>query len=389
MKTFSFIIILILHFDLYAQSKYELAADHYDRALENYRNNSFGLARDHIDLAIKYQATSENYYLSGLIFEAENKPLRAVAEYEATVRYNERFLEAYFQKALIYLAYNDPEQALADFNYLILNAVSADTRSVYFQIDPKGSQQNAIVTLANLNARLYNYRGQAYQKLGNYEAAQKDYSKAIEIQPHPDFYVNRGLLAQLQGNPEEAKKDFKEAINLQLDHQLAWYNLVLIDAETELPESFMDEEQFNPTTNLLAARALEKKDYRQALQYYNQVLTLSEDGLSLINRGRVLTNLKEYSAARSDFARAQYLEPHRLEAFYLIGNTYFYQKQFENALAYYNQYLAVDPLHAMTWYNAAMAYLELDKAEEACLCLSRAKYLGMTEAEEIMTKYCE
>jgi tetratricopeptide (TPR) repeat protein len=389
MRTFFFISILVIPQLLISQNKYQQADDLYEQALDSYRAKEYGFAQEKIGLSISSQPTANAYYLSGLIFEAQDKPLRAVAEYEATIRYNPQFKEAYFQKALIYLRFNDPEQALKDFDYLIKQESSGETRSVYFMIDPTGDQQTAIATLANLKSRLYNYRGQANQKMSNYEDAFIDFSKAIGLEPNPDYYVNRGLLSDHLGNEAEAFKDYQSAIKLQGDHQLAWYNLALIDADTDLPSSLMDQDQFSPTLNLLAARALEKEDYAVALQFYNQILENTEDGLSLINRGRVLTNLEQYESARKDFERARYLDPTRFESFYLVGNTYFYEKKFENAIAYYNQYLAIDPAHAMTWYNASMAYLALDKTDDACLFLAKAKYLGMTEASEIKARFCD
>ncbi|MEP4534358.1 MAG: tetratricopeptide repeat protein [Cyclobacteriaceae bacterium] len=388
MRRFFYVLSFFLCFVTFGQGKYQLSEDHYEKALNLYRSKSYGLAREEIDQSIRYVRNAKAYYLSGLIYEGQGKELRAVADYEATIKYDENFSEAYFQKGIIYLKYHDPQQAIRDFTFL-LNNTGSETRSVYFEIDPIGNKQNAVMSLQNLEAKIHHYRGQAYQKNGEYDEAMLDFEKAIELDANPDYLVSKGLLAFSRGDEIAAIHAYKKAIQLQPDHQLAWYNLVLIDPTAEIPEDLVGKGGFGPTLSLLAARALAKKDYDLALEFYNKAIAESPDGLSLINRGRVLTKLGKLEEARSDFEKARYVDPSRFEAFYLIGNTFFFQDDFEEALAYYNQYLSIDPEHAMTWYNGAMAYLELDMGEEACNYLSKAQFLGMNEATILQQKYCQ
>ena len=388
MRRFFYVLSFFLFCATFGQGKYQLAEDHYEKALILYRSESYELAREEVDQSIRYARNAKAYYLSGLIYEGQGKELRAVADYEATIKYDENFSEAYFQKGIIYLKYRDSQQAIRDFTFLLENE-ARETRSVYFEIDPTGNKQNSVMSLQNLEAKIHHYRGQAYQKDGQYEKAMLDFDKAIELEANPDYFVSKGLLAFSRGNEVAAIGAYKKAIQLRRDHQLAWYNLVLIDPSAEIPEELVGDSAFGPTLGLLAARALAKKDYDLALAFYNKAIAQSADGLSLINRGRVLTRLGRLEEARSDFEKARYVDPNRFESFYLIGNTYFFQDEFEEALAYYNQYLSIDPEHAMTWYNGAMAYLELEMNEEACNYLSKAQFLGMNEASKLQQKYCQ
>ncbi|MEO9475881.1 MAG: tetratricopeptide repeat protein [Cyclobacteriaceae bacterium] len=388
MRRFFYVFSFFLCLVTLGQGKYQLSEDHYEKALTLYRSKSYGLAREEIDQSIRYARNAKVYYLSGLIYEGQGKELRAVADYEATVKYDENYSEAYFQKGIIYLKYRDPKQAIRDFTFLLTHKAS-ETRSVYFEIDPTGNKQNAVMSLRNLEAKIHHYRGQAYQKDGQYDKAMLDFDTAIELETNPDYYVSKGLLAFSRADEIAAIDAYKKAIELQPDHQLAWYNLVLIDPNAEIPEDLVGKGGFGPTLSLLAARALAKKDYDLALEFYNKVIAENPDGLSLINRGRVLTKLGRLAEARTDFEKARYVDPSRFEAFYLIGNTFFFQDDFEEALAYYNQYLSIDPEHAMTWYNGAMAYLELDMSTEACNYLNKAQFLGMNEATILQQKYCQ
>lgn len=384
-----FFTLLCIAGSAYTQNKLSLAEKHLDAALDHYQRKEYGLARSEVDFSINYEPLAEAYYLSGLLFEQEGKDLRAISEYEATIKKDVRYNEAYFQKGLIYLNYHNPEQAYKDFDFLINLGDQEETRTIFFEIDPQGSQQNSVMSLQSMKARLYSYRGQAGEKMGESEMALKDYNMAIELSPHPDYYLNRALLFYQQKKEEEAISDLKSAISLQPDHQLAWYNLLLIAPDTQLPDNIESDMLFAPTLGLFASKAYENGNNSAALTFYTQAIGKSEDALLLINRGRVLSRLERYEEARRDFNRAKYLEPSRAEAFYLVGNTYFFEMKYENAIAYYDQYLSIDPFHSITWYNAAMARLELKKTEEACHFLSKAKNLGMAGADLFIEQHCK
>lgn len=372
----------------HSQNKFALAEEQYEIALNRYRSKEYGLAKIHIDSSISYSATAKSYYLSGILFEQSEKYLRALSDYEATIRINAGFHEAYFKKGLINLRFYNSQQAFKDFDYL-LNNINNETRSIFYEVDNRGGQQNTIMTLHNIEARLHSYRGQASQDIGNLDAAMNDFEKSIALNQHPDYYLNRALLLVKLDKKFEAEEDLRKAIEIQPDHQLAWYNLLLISPRTVIPDELKQNGLSEATLVLFASRAFDSGDYEGSLALYNKVLSNSENVLALINRGRVLSKLKRFSEARRDFERARYNEPDRIEVFYLIGNTFFFEKVFENAVAYYNQYLITDPAYAMVWHNLGMAHFELDNQIEACHALNRAQELGMVGIKKILIRQCQ
>ncbi|KAM3131312.1 hypothetical protein pb186bvf_016630 [Paramecium bursaria] len=95
-------------------------------------------------------------------------------------------------------------------------------------------------TAINMNpcARYYQFRGVAFDILGEKEEAFKDYSKAIELDPQSsNAYFNRGgdLLLEL-GRNEEAIQDYNKAIEIDPKNTYAYKNRAR--AKEELQEVY-------------------------------------------------------------------------------------------------------------------------------------------------------
>lgn len=59
-------------------------------------------------------------------------------------------------------------------------------------------------------------RGFAYDKLGQFDLAIKDYSKAIAIEPKNAFtYYNKGISLDRRGDYDQAIESFSQAITLE------------------------------------------------------------------------------------------------------------------------------------------------------------------------------
>lgn len=372
-----------------AQTKYEQAEDYYTQALARYRNEEYPAALELLVLQEKAYPLAKGAFLRGMVYEREGKGLRAIAAFEETLRLDPDYVEALFQKAILYLNYGNPEQAIKDFNALLKLDRISTTHTVFFETDELSRQQNQVMTLSTMKSRWYHYRGKAFEKTANLNQAMKDYNLAISLDTVPEFLISRALLQQKMNVTVLAKADLRHALRINPNHPLAWYNLALIDEETEIPDALISDEQFAPLLGLLASRAMEVENYPQAIKYLDKSISQTEDVLSLVNRGRAQLKLKNYEAARADFNRVRAIDTERVEALYLLGNTYFYEGRPTEALAYYDQYLIVDPYNAMVWYNGALSQLRLKQKEEACHYLQRAISLGMLEADQMKKKFCQ
>ncbi len=366
------------------------AQDYYDQARANFNENDLDSARYFINKNLVRRPSAEDYFLSAMIHEAANKDLRALADYEAVIQKDEFNLEAYFQKGLIYYNSASSEQAIKDFSYVIDNQKNSETRAVYYGSDPSGSKGSFITTLQSMIGKVYQYRGMAYQKLGDWDKALADFTKAFEHDTIADCYVNRSQLYSKMGRRRDAIADLKEAIKLEPANYHAWYNLAILDETTQLPPALLNNEEFTPMLNLVGANAYESGDYRQAIVYHTKALRVNpKDDLAYLSRGKARIRLGLHEQARQDLVKAMKLNSGRTEAFYLIGNSFFHEKRFKDAISFYEQYLSIDSGYENVWFNAAMSYLSLKEYNKSCQYLEKAKNLGMRQANEMIIKYCE
>jgi len=347
-------------------------------------------ARYYINQNLSRRPTIEDYFLSGMIHEAQNADLRALADYEAVTRRDASNLEAYFQKGLIYYNTASYKLAIEDFSHVIDNQSGASTNAVYFVQDPHGVKGTFLSSLRTMLGEVYQYRGMAYQKKGEDEHALRDFNAAITYDSSAEVFINRALLfSKMQAFPL-AIEDLMHAIEIEPDNYLAWYNLAILDPEAQLPPSLLDNDEFLPMLNLMGANAFENGNYDQSVLYYAKVLkTNPKDEMALIGRGKALLKTGYYGRARKDFIMALQEDPNRLEVLYLIGNTFFYEEDYDEAIGFYHQYLSIDPSYSNIWYNVAMAYLNRKEVAKACQCLNRADQLGMKAARLILDQQCD
>ncbi|SNT07084.1 Tetratricopeptide repeat-containing protein [Ekhidna lutea] len=383
MKTFSILLtLLIVQSNLWAQ-------DYYDLARAHFHDDQLDSARYYININLSKNPGAEDYFLSAMIHEAENKDLRALADYEAVIKYEPNNLEAYFQKGLIYYNSASTEQAIRDFTFVLENQQGSETKAVYYGSDPTGAKGTFLTTLQSMISRVYQYRGMAYQKLGDWDNALKDFTSAFEYDTIADCFINRSQLYSKMGNDQAAIADLKAALRIDSTNYHAWYNLAILDESTQLPLFLLNDQEFTPMLNLVGANAYESGEYGLAAKYHTKAIEANpEDDLAYLSRGKALLRTGAYGQARQDFIKALQLNPARSEAFHLIGNTLFHEKKYKDAVGFYERYLSVDRGYKNVWFNTAMAYLSMNENDKGCEYLQKADELGMGQASELMEKHC-
>ncbi|MEM8939975.1 MAG: tetratricopeptide repeat protein [Bacteroidota bacterium] len=364
--------------------------DYYNKAKTCFDKYQLDSARYYINISLTKKPSAKDYFLSALIYEAQDAPLRALADYEAVIQRDSENIEACFQKGLIYFETGSLANAIQDFTYVINHQDRSKTKAIYFGNDPHGVKGTFMTTLQSMKSQVFQYRAMVYIESGEWDLALEDFKNSLQYDSTAELFINRSRLYSKMNNSEMAISDLKRAISLEPKNYLAWYNLVLIDEATKLPEELINDESFSPLLCLMGANAYESKEFIHAVEYYTKAIENNpEDDLALIGRGKACLRTNKFEEARNDFVRALQLNPKRTETFYLIGNSFFYERSYNEALGFYEHYLSIDPLYSHVWYNTAMSYLSIKKRNKACACLKKATELGMQQATHMFEVHCE
>jgi len=92
-------------------------------------------------------------------------------------------------------------------------APAKKTDSIDFEFELK--KLNSLLSVSDKNSDAYFNRGWLYDYKGDLPLAEKDYSRAIELdKKNKDAYYNRGLLYTKMKKYQEAIKDFSEVLKL-------------------------------------------------------------------------------------------------------------------------------------------------------------------------------
>jgi len=199
-----------------------------------------------------------HHALGGMLYSSR-RPAEALASYEAAVRLQPAYVEAYNDRGLALQALGRHAEALASYS-------------------------TALALRPNYPEACYN-RANAHAMLGAFAAAAEDYRKAIESGlRRPEVYNNLALALGELGRAAEAVEHLHKALRLNPGYADAWHNL----AE--------------------ALCRLGRSD--DALAGYDRALSLRADlTRAHVGRGQLLMQLRRPADALTSFEQAMRLDP--------------------------------------------------------------------------------
>lgn len=179
------------------------------------------------------------------------------------------------------------------------------------------------------NALPYWNRGQYYRGQGNFEAALKDYSQAVEIDvKNPELLNSRG------------KTYFDMAMSGKFKNKAGEY----------------------------VQKAL--SDYTEALS--KPTIKNKSKAEVLINRGAAHGATGNNTQAIADITEGLKFDPDNKNGYFNRSIAYFSTQQFELALKDYQKYLEYDPNNANIWYEQGMLQRSMNRNNEAIQALDQA-----------------
>lgn len=184
-------------------------------------------------------------------------------------------------------------------------------------------------------ARTYLLLGLSHYERGEQQRAIANYSKAIEFAPsYVTAYANRGLSYAMQKDYDEALRDFDRAIALDPGYMQAYY--------------------FRAFTHQKAGR------FRSAVNDFSTALTMTTDegetATIYYNRGRAYRELRQFDEALADYDQAIDRNPDFTRAYFSRGLLHHERKNVDNAIADYTKTVSLDDRHARAFFNRGLLY---------------------------------
>jgi tetratricopeptide (TPR) repeat protein len=208
--------------------------------------------------------------------------------------------EAYHMKGKVNQAKGDFARAIPDFTMAIKldSAADADTKSEKI-------------------AEHWNYCGQCYLELGQYEDAQRHFESAIKKnKTNGLFYYNRAQVKAKLDKLEEAVLDYAQALAQNMTSPEYIFNsnfnrgnclrrLGRLDESIDDLKKAVSIKPENPSAhNNLGLSHFEKEEYEEALNEFTKAIGLKPHGLHYNNRGLALYHIGNLQDAKKDFDAA-------------------------------------------------------------------------------------
>ncbi|WP_404785009.1 tetratricopeptide repeat protein [Altericista sp. CCNU0014] len=280
------------------------------------------------------------FFVKGMALSAQDRFSEAIAAFEAATRIEPRFYEAWRMQAQMLEQMKQYPQAIAAIDRAIqiqpddslLHALRGDLLFQSKQHAPATAAYTQAITLKP-NYYTYMQRGRSQFSAGDYQAALRDYSKAIELQPNDYFsYIGRGTMNAALGKSPAALADLDRAI-------------------TFIPAA-------SPYQALLyMSRGLVKfggGDFNGAIADWTAAINANIPGKTDLNTiaqsymGRALAyaRTKDLPKAIADMGQLIELQPKNAAAFYNRGEFYIQAGDPQRALLDLNQAIALKPDYA-------------------------------------------
>jgi tetratricopeptide (TPR) repeat protein len=203
-------------------------------------------------------------------------------------------------------------------------------------------------------ADAYNNRGDAYDKLGEYQLAIEDYDDVIRLDPQYAWASNnRGYAYQRLRMGEEAERDWAKA------KELAYPTATPRPRATAVPTATPRPQAYPTATPRPSATDSQVKDAEYAFQL-----------------GRTHYDNSFFEVAIEQFTKAISLNPKHAQAYKYRGIVYDELGEHERAIPAYDEAIRLDPEYPWAYYHRGRAYQALGMRDEAARDSAKASELG-------------
>lgn len=239
------------------------------------------------------------------------------------------------------------------------------------------------------NAQLHFLYGVILDEVGNYDASLEQYNFALQYgDKSPELleilenkwtqnivnnpsdaqsYANLGAIYQKQGNLENARVQYLKAYNLDSNDETILYNLAsLYNQQKNYSGAITIYDKLlakNPKNieilNFKADACKNLNKFEDALKQYELILALNpNDANAKSNLDEIILNHFSGAKLQNYLLTKANNNPNNYEAQFNYALELHKNKNYENAVAYYQKAMNIDPSKEETYLNIAQIYLE-------------------------------
>lgn len=359
--------------------QYELAAEHYNYALQNSNekeeilNSLEKICRQRVE---KKPSDAEAHCNLGVIYQKRGYSENALAEYEKADKLNPALLTSKVNASVLYYDAKKYKESVESANKALL-------------IDPK-----------NVKARLQ--KAKCFQALSMWENATEEYKNVLKydktnseaqfgladiysknmpaedaistiqaegIELSPEFYAQAAYTAHKNKNIEKAIKFYKLAINSNADDVSLYLNLGQI---------YNGQEKYPEALAIIEAAKQKFPNDSQVKQLYASIKSRYTG--SIYESAAELANKGDYAGA---IAKYEEITPQSYDSFVGIASVYQMQKNYTQALEYYKKALEKKPTDEVVLITAAGICIQQDDLKTAQEFLNKVQNKNSEKFKEM------
>ena len=367
-----------------------------DRKVEDLREKyNRATSQSERDSIIKQMKDVDRYFLANKKFEDAMK-LYYAKDYEGTIKLYDEAIDlnpsddwSYNNRGIVYYLLGQKERAIQDYDKAIqfnpYDEKYYDTRGNAYnelgQYERAIQDFNKAIELNPNLAQAYYNRGNAYVYLDQYERAIRDFNKVIEL---PDFaggYNFRGLAYDYLGDFEHEKSNYDKA-GEQYEHAIINYEKAIQLNPNNADYYYNRGNTYFKLGRYKGYAESWLRPYENAILDYSKVVQFNpKDADAYNNRGVAYNNLRQYEQAIQDFDKVIQLDPNYAMAYNNRGFAYGNLDQYEQAIKDFDKAIQLNPNYSDSYRNRALNYMLLGNFKQAIQDLDKAIQLNSNGVE--------
>ncbi len=176
-------------------------------------------------------------------------------------------------------------------------------------------------------------------------------------------YLSRGIILEQSKNYNEAIRDFSRAIDADNRNMLAYFC------------------RANSRTKMVS------EIRSQGSLPEPEVLNMS-GGKTTIEAKNAEIKILDYEDIIQDYQSVLYMNPNFIFSWFNMANTKVKKRDYVNAINDYSKAIMLEPDFGEAYFNRGLTRIYMNDLEGGALDLSRAGELGLTEAYNVIKRYC-